>query len=303
MWGQRRNAFLSAMPAGGAVRVFARHRRAGPGHKRFVVPGDADGLSARGCRPWGCRLASRAPTFEDVEVPEENLLGEEGGGFKIAMTTFDHSARRRLQSVESAGRDRPGARLRAAPPFFRTAAFAHEGIQFKLAGGGGGASGGRALAIRPRLSWTSATHGSRRSRLRPDVRLRSGDEGATEAVQVLGGNGYLKIPRRADDARAKVLRVTRAPTRYGPRDRRQSSSSERPRSIWPESMPGARASPAASRPSCRSATAFLARRSQPRLDHLKGGLHFEQHVGRSRMTEKHAVLAHLVGATRSSGGE
>jgi acyl-CoA dehydrogenase len=29
--------------------------------------------------------------FEDVRVPKENLLGEEGGGFKVAMKTFDRS--------------------------------------------------------------------------------------------------------------------------------------------------------------------------------------------------------------------
>ena len=29
--------------------------------------------------------------FEDVVVPKENLLGEEGGGFKVAMKTFDRS--------------------------------------------------------------------------------------------------------------------------------------------------------------------------------------------------------------------
>jgi acyl-CoA dehydrogenase len=29
--------------------------------------------------------------FEDVRVPKENLIGEEGGGFKVAMKTFDRS--------------------------------------------------------------------------------------------------------------------------------------------------------------------------------------------------------------------
>src|SRR3712207_7184037 len=32
-----------------------------------------------------------APKFEDVEVPVENRLGEEGEGFKIAMKAFDSS--------------------------------------------------------------------------------------------------------------------------------------------------------------------------------------------------------------------
>lgn len=32
---------------------------------------------------------TRGITFEDVRVPEENVLIGEGAGFKIAMATFD----------------------------------------------------------------------------------------------------------------------------------------------------------------------------------------------------------------------
>lgn len=32
---------------------------------------------------------TRMITFEDVRVPQENVLGKEGEGFKIAMKTFD----------------------------------------------------------------------------------------------------------------------------------------------------------------------------------------------------------------------
>lgn len=34
---------------------------------------------------------TRMITFEDVRVPEENVLGKEGEGFKIAMKTFDRT--------------------------------------------------------------------------------------------------------------------------------------------------------------------------------------------------------------------
>lgn len=34
---------------------------------------------------------TRGITFEDVRVPEENVLIGEGAGFKIAMGTFDHT--------------------------------------------------------------------------------------------------------------------------------------------------------------------------------------------------------------------
>ena len=32
---------------------------------------------------------TRTITFEDVQVPKENVLGSPGGGFKVAMGAFD----------------------------------------------------------------------------------------------------------------------------------------------------------------------------------------------------------------------
>lgn len=34
---------------------------------------------------------TRMVTFEDVRVPQENVLGKESEGFKIAMKTFDRT--------------------------------------------------------------------------------------------------------------------------------------------------------------------------------------------------------------------
>lgn len=34
---------------------------------------------------------TRGITFEDVEVPAENLLGKEGDGFRITMGAFDRT--------------------------------------------------------------------------------------------------------------------------------------------------------------------------------------------------------------------
>src|SRR3954447_10534442 len=69
--------------------VFARTGEPGShGVSAFVVPADADGVSVEQLRTMGMpgwRLG--APKFEDVEVPAENLLGDEGDGFKIAMRT------------------------------------------------------------------------------------------------------------------------------------------------------------------------------------------------------------------------
>lgn len=57
----------------------------------FVVDGDAPGLS-RGKKEinMGQRCSSTvAITFEDVVVPNANVIGEVGKGFVIAMKTFD----------------------------------------------------------------------------------------------------------------------------------------------------------------------------------------------------------------------
>ncbi|CDW54939.1 acyl coenzyme A dehydrogenase, C 4 to [Trichuris trichiura] len=67
-----------------------------PASKAFtavVVDGDAKGV-IRGKKEinMGQRCSdTRAITFEDVIVPKENLIGEEGMGFKIAMGAFDRT--------------------------------------------------------------------------------------------------------------------------------------------------------------------------------------------------------------------
>ena len=57
----------------------------------FIVDGDAPGV-IRGKKEinMGQRCSdTRMITFEEVEVPEENVLGKPGDGFKIAMGAFD----------------------------------------------------------------------------------------------------------------------------------------------------------------------------------------------------------------------
>jgi len=68
----------------------------GAGHRGiscFVVERNSPGLSVS--KPFdklGQRAADTAQiTFENVEVPAENMLGAEGSGFLLAMRVFDHS--------------------------------------------------------------------------------------------------------------------------------------------------------------------------------------------------------------------
>uniref|UniRef100_A0AC34FCD0 Uncharacterized protein n=1 Tax=Panagrolaimus sp. ES5 TaxID=591445 RepID=A0AC34FCD0_9BILA len=64
---------------------------AGKAFTAFIVDGDTAGIT-RGKKEinMGQKCAdTRAVTFEDVVVPEENVLGKPGEGFKVAMSAFD----------------------------------------------------------------------------------------------------------------------------------------------------------------------------------------------------------------------
>jgi alkylation response protein AidB-like acyl-CoA dehydrogenase len=73
--------------------VFARTGEAGPrGITCFVVPTDAPGFEARPIKgKLGLRAQDTAELFLDgVRVGEDAIVGEAGGGFKVAMTALDH---------------------------------------------------------------------------------------------------------------------------------------------------------------------------------------------------------------------
>ncbi len=72
--------------------VFARTSDDGPrGVTAFLVPTDTEGFEAREIKgKLGLRGQATAELFlEDVRVPESARLGEEGQGFKIAMSSLD----------------------------------------------------------------------------------------------------------------------------------------------------------------------------------------------------------------------
>lgn len=53
----------------------------------FIVEGDSKGLSfGKKEKNMGQRASdTRAVSFEDVKIPKENIVGQEGNGFKVAM--------------------------------------------------------------------------------------------------------------------------------------------------------------------------------------------------------------------------
>jgi alkylation response protein AidB-like acyl-CoA dehydrogenase len=84
--------FISGAGAGDLYVVMARTGGDGPsGISAFIVPGDMAGISfGANERKMGWNAQpTRAITFADVRVPAANRLGDEGQGFKIAMSGLD----------------------------------------------------------------------------------------------------------------------------------------------------------------------------------------------------------------------
>lgn len=76
------------------VCLATRDPQLGPkGISAFVVDADQDGVQfARPEEKMGLRSSKTCMVgLEGVEVPKEDLLGQEGGGFRVALETLDHS--------------------------------------------------------------------------------------------------------------------------------------------------------------------------------------------------------------------
>jgi butyryl-CoA dehydrogenase len=85
--------FISNAPVAGVLVIFAMtdKSKGTKGISGFIVPGGAPGLQiGRHLNKMGIRGSLTAEVFmKDCRIPKENLLGGEGQGFKIAMSTLD----------------------------------------------------------------------------------------------------------------------------------------------------------------------------------------------------------------------
>jgi alkylation response protein AidB-like acyl-CoA dehydrogenase len=183
------------------------------GMSAFIVEADTPGFAAQRVEhKMGIRGSPTAElTFDDVRVPVANRLGQDGEGFRIAMETLDRS---RLSIAAQAVGIAQGA-LDASVAYaadrqqFGQRVVDFEGIQFMLADMASQTEAARQLtyAAAARVDegasdlpyWTSS------------AKLVAGDTAmkvTTDAVQVLGGYGYITeypVERMMRDAKITQL--------------------------------------------------------------------------------------------------
>jgi acyl-CoA dehydrogenase len=133
-------------------------------------------------------------TFEDMKVPAENLLGQEGEGFKIAMANLDVGrigiAAQALGIAEGAF-DYATAYAKERVQFGKPIA-AQQGIGFKLADMATAVEGSKLLVYRAASLRSQGISCGKEASMAKLFASKTAVEVATEAIQVYGGYGYSK---------------------------------------------------------------------------------------------------------------
>ena len=132
--------------------------------------------------------------LEEVEVPAENLLGEEGSGFLIAMADFDMSrptvAALALGIAEGAldyATEYAGHRRTFGKPLI-----GHQAIQFIFADSVTLVEAGRGLMEKAALNYDAGLRNTRLASMAKSFCSDAAMKITTDMVQVLGGYGYIK---------------------------------------------------------------------------------------------------------------
>ena len=165
------------------------------GISAFVVPRDDTVTVDKKEDKMGQRASNTATiTFNDTEIPAENILGEENHGFKLAMMTLD----RTRPGVAAMAVGIARAAFELATEYskervqFGVPIAMHQAIQFMIADMATDVEAGRLL------TWQSASlldQGRRNTLASSHAKRFAADAAmkvATDAVQVYGGYGFIK---------------------------------------------------------------------------------------------------------------
>ncbi len=182
------------------------------GISAFIVPRDTPGLTIGKVEDkMGQRASNTAEViFEDVKIPEENLLGKEGIGFIIAMKTLDKTR----APVGAAGVGVARAALQYAIEYAKTriqfgkpiALFQH--IAFQIAQMAMEINAARHLVWHAAWLMDEGKPCGKESAMAKAYGSDVAMKVTTEALQILGGYGYMKdFPMEKLMRDAKLLQI------------------------------------------------------------------------------------------------
>jgi acyl-CoA dehydrogenase len=178
----------------------------------LAVPSDLRGISVgKKEEKMGQRAAdTREVIFEDVRVPAQNRLGEEGQGFELVMATLDKIRAEVAAAAVGVGR----AALECAVQYakerqqFGRPISAFQAIQFKLADMAIKVEAARLLVWRAAWMADQGLRNSYESALAKAFAADSAMQITTDAVQIFGGYGYIReYPVEKYMRDAKLLQI------------------------------------------------------------------------------------------------
>ena len=177
--------------------LFTMNDRAA-GHKgitAFILPMDAKGVrTGPPDDKLGIRGSKSCQIFlDDVRLPASHVLGEVGGGFKVAMSTLDGGrigiAAQALGIARAALEDSLAyAQTRKT---FGKPIGQHQAIQWKLADMATSIDAARLLTLRAAYLKDSKQAYGKESAMAKLLASTIANDAAREGIQIFGGNGYV----------------------------------------------------------------------------------------------------------------
>ncbi|HYI00903.1 acyl-CoA dehydrogenase [Hyalangium sp.] len=202
--------WITVGPKADAIVLFTMtNKEAGNrGITAFLVPTNTPGfIRAEPDKKMGISAAhSCSMFFEDMRVPAKNILGKEGDGFKVAMSTLDGGrigiAAQALGIARAAFEE--AVRYSGERKTFGKPIRDHQAIQFMLADMATEIDAARLLVLQAALLKDKGVRHSQESAMAKLYASEMASRVANKALQVHGGMGYSKemdVERHVRDAR------------------------------------------------------------------------------------------------------
>ncbi|TCS83762.1 acyl-CoA dehydrogenase [Tepidibacillus fermentans] len=178
------------------------------GISAFILEKGMEGFSfGKKEKKMGIRASTTVELhFDNVRVPKENLLGEEGQGFKIAMMTLDggrNGIAAQALGIAQGALDEALNYAKERVQFGKPIA-AQQGIQFKLADMATKIETSRLLTYQAAWLEDNGLPYGKQSAMAKLMASDTAMEVTTEAVQIFGGYGYTRdypVERMMRDAK------------------------------------------------------------------------------------------------------